>query len=258
MRDKNKRKGLIGTVLFHALLFVFLIFMGLTYQEPKPEEGIVINFGYSEQSNKKKESVVLPPLKTERTKKTSPPTDEKTESILTQEVEETVNIKKEEKPFEKTKEESIEQREKEIIEEQVEKTLDEDLLKAEEIFKFNKSQPSGDGATNENGDQGVKDGDISKNQKKGGRGDLAIEGMGDRQALYTPKYIPDCNETGIVVVDIRVNKLGHVTSAETSLKSTNTASCLTTKAKKAALETRFEKANISNQAGRIIYVYSIQ
>ena len=44
---KSKRKGIIGTILFHAFLLVAFLFMGLTYQDPPPaEEGISINFGF--------------------------------------------------------------------------------------------------------------------------------------------------------------------------------------------------------------------
>ncbi len=47
---KSKRKGIIGTVLFHALLLVAFLFMGLKYQDPLPaEEGISINFGYMDE-----------------------------------------------------------------------------------------------------------------------------------------------------------------------------------------------------------------
>ena len=47
---KSKRKGIIGTILFHALLMVAFLFMGLKYQDPPPaEEGISINFGFREQ-----------------------------------------------------------------------------------------------------------------------------------------------------------------------------------------------------------------
>ena len=47
---KSKRKGIIGTILFHALLMGAFLFMGLKYQDPPPaEEGISINFGFSEQ-----------------------------------------------------------------------------------------------------------------------------------------------------------------------------------------------------------------
>ena len=46
---KNRRKAIIGTVLFHIALLLCFIFMGLTYQiPPPPEEGITINFGYQD------------------------------------------------------------------------------------------------------------------------------------------------------------------------------------------------------------------
>ena len=47
---KSKRKGIIGTILFHVLLLVAFLFMGLTYQDPPPaEEGISINFGFTDE-----------------------------------------------------------------------------------------------------------------------------------------------------------------------------------------------------------------
>ena len=46
---KNRRKAIIGTVLFHIGLLLCFIFMGLTYQIPPPnEEGINIDFGYQD------------------------------------------------------------------------------------------------------------------------------------------------------------------------------------------------------------------
>ena len=46
---KNKIKGFIGTIIFHALILIAFLFMGLTYQDPPPlEEGISINFGFND------------------------------------------------------------------------------------------------------------------------------------------------------------------------------------------------------------------
>ena len=46
---RNKIKGFIGTILFHALVLIAFLFMGLTYQDPPPlEEGISINFGFND------------------------------------------------------------------------------------------------------------------------------------------------------------------------------------------------------------------
>ena len=43
---KLKRRGLIGTIVYHLLLLLLLIFAGLTFPDPPPEEeGILVNFG---------------------------------------------------------------------------------------------------------------------------------------------------------------------------------------------------------------------
>jgi colicin import membrane protein len=46
---KLKRRGLIGTIIYHALVLALLIFAGLTFPVPPPEEeGILVNFGTDE------------------------------------------------------------------------------------------------------------------------------------------------------------------------------------------------------------------
>lgn len=43
---KLNRKGLTGTIIYHLLIILLLIFAGLTYPDPPPEEeGILVNFG---------------------------------------------------------------------------------------------------------------------------------------------------------------------------------------------------------------------
>jgi len=43
---KLNRKGLIATIIYHTLLLLLLVFAGLTFPEPPPEEeGILVNFG---------------------------------------------------------------------------------------------------------------------------------------------------------------------------------------------------------------------
>ncbi len=54
---KDKRNGIIGTILFHCLLLTSFFFLGLSYQDPPPEEqGINIDFGFSDSGNKNIES----------------------------------------------------------------------------------------------------------------------------------------------------------------------------------------------------------
>lgn len=46
---KLNRKGLIGTIIYHALLLLLLLLAGLTFPDPPPEEeGILVNFGTDE------------------------------------------------------------------------------------------------------------------------------------------------------------------------------------------------------------------
>ena len=46
---KSKRRGLIATIVYHALLLLLLVFAGLTFPYPPPEEeGILVNFGTDE------------------------------------------------------------------------------------------------------------------------------------------------------------------------------------------------------------------
>ena len=46
---KLNRRGLIATILYHALLLALLVFAGLTFPDPPPEEeGILVNFGTDE------------------------------------------------------------------------------------------------------------------------------------------------------------------------------------------------------------------
>ena len=46
--QRNKNKAKVWTVIVHILLMLWFAFYGLTYQDPPPEEGIAINFGYEE------------------------------------------------------------------------------------------------------------------------------------------------------------------------------------------------------------------
>ena len=109
--SKNRRKAIVGTVLFHLGLLLCFIFLGLSYQiPPPPEEGITINFGYddfgsgAEQAEQILEEQEVTP---QEVVKTEPVVEE----IITQDVEETPTTKTKE-PIEKVvkEEKKIEQK----------------------------------------------------------------------------------------------------------------------------------------------------
>ncbi len=84
--------------------------------------------------------------------------------------------------------------------------------------------------------------------------------MGNRKPLSRPKPDYICNEDGVVVVSIEVDVNGKVIKATAGVKgSTNTAQCLVSQAKEAALKTKWTPdANApSKQVGTIKYRFSL-
>ena len=84
--------------------------------------------------------------------------------------------------------------------------------------------------------------------------------LGNRKALSKPQPNYTCNEEGRVVVEISVDRNGKVTSATPGIKgTTNTASCLLSQAKIAALNTKWESSSDApeKQVGKIIYNFSL-
>jgi len=84
--------------------------------------------------------------------------------------------------------------------------------------------------------------------------------LGGRKALNKEKIPQDCNESGLIVVKISVNQNGQVISASPGQKgTTNSATCLTEPARRAALATRFNSDSNapSIQIGYITYNFKL-
>ncbi|MDX5585672.1 MAG: energy transducer TonB [Aureibaculum sp.] len=108
-----------------------------------------------------------------------------------------------------------------------------------------------------NNSDGNATGDPNASGYYGNGGDY---GLVNRKAVSKPKPTYDCNEQGRVVVSISVDKSGRVISAQAGIKgTTNSAPCLLTRAKEAALKTRFNSDSKAptKQVGSIIYNFSL-
>ena len=84
--------------------------------------------------------------------------------------------------------------------------------------------------------------------------------LGGRRALNKERMIQDCNESGLVVVQIEVNQSGQVTKATPGVKgTTNSAACLLDPARRAALATRFNSDSKApaRQVGTIVYNFKL-
>lgn len=261
-KDKDRRKGMIGSFVVHLALLLIFIFFGLKYYEPKPEDGIVINFGNSE-TGMGNEADGAPQTVVEETtpEQTTPdPVETPTEAqtpTQTQDVVEapSVETKKSNKPKEEEKPKPVEP-EKPKPSSELEKML--------ESVKNAKS--GGEGEKEGPGDQGDPDGDPNSPSRTGSSGGGGGGGngnymLGGRQALNKPKPEYPCTEEGRVVVKIYVDQNGRVTNAIPGERvpggaaTTTTSSCLFDKAKAAAMRTTWQPdGDAPNpQIGYIVY-----
>ncbi len=289
--QKSEQKSLVITTILTVGLLVALFFLGLTYMDPPEESGIAINFGTSETGygevqpqqpvtaapstdnlteSAKAEPVLTEPLETSTT--------ELEEEITTQETEEAPVIEKkaeEIKPKEETQakektatpSETKETKEAEPKEVKPDPKPDQSTTDALNSILNGKQTDGtagqGEGNDSAAGDKGDPTGDPNATsyygQGKGLDGDGNYR-LGGRKALNKKKYVQDCNESGTVVVEIKVNREGQVVRATPGVKgTTNTSSCLLDPARRAAQETRFnadEKAP-SVQTGYIIYEFRL-
>ncbi len=120
----------------------------------------------------------------------------------------------------------------------------------------------GEGDDDQPGDKGKETGDpnASGYYGIGGDGSGGNYRLGNRKALTRPVPEYDCNEEGKVVVTISVDQTGKVISAQPGAKgTTNSASCLLSRAKEAALRTKFNADSKAppKQVGLIIYNFSL-
>ena len=248
---KNRRKAIIGTVLFHIGLLLCFIFMGLSYQiPPPPEEGITINFGYQDfgSDSEQPEQIVEEQEITPQQIVNNNPV---VENISSQDIEETPTTKLKEQ-LEKPKEVK-----------KIEEKKPEPVVNTKALYPGRKqNNSSSQGISEGQGDQGSQDGDQNSNAYTGGgigTNGIAYQ-LGGRTISEIKKPNYDSQQQGKVVVTIRVGRNGKVISATPGAKgSTTTNAYLYSKAKEAALKTTFE-ANTKApeiQVGTIIYNFKL-
>ncbi len=271
------KRGLIGTIITHAVVLALLLFFGFFTPLPLPgEEGILVNFGDSEtgfgaeepapsesapikdQEEKQAEAKVTPPPPQ---KKVAVPVEK--EAVMTQDMEKTVAMEtaKKKKETEKTKDlekEKIlkEKREQELIEKQ--RQTEAERVRQAEIARLKKEEDQrlaqaaaeqrkvgeiNSRAKNAFGGNGKGTSDSKSTEKYGpggGIGNGVSYSLDGRSAQSLPKPSYPGNEEGVVVVQVTVNKSGVVTKAEAGVRGSNTADPeLIAAARKAALQARF-------------------
>ncbi|SNR63058.1 energy transducer TonB family protein [Lutibacter flavus] len=289
LNTKYKRKSAALTSVIMSLLLIALFFFGMKYLDPPEEYGIAVNFGTSNVGSGNvqpteplkaavSEEKVIEEQQEEVQEISEPKVVEeaitKSEDVATQDNEEAIAIKKEQEAKKKADEIAKKvQLEKERVEREKQAAIAKQ--RAEEEAKRRKldaliggvsnsdgTATGGEGNDNQSGDKGSTTGDpnASGYYGNGGSGSGGDYQLGNRKPLSRPKPNYICNEEGLVVVSIEVDVNGRVIKATPGVKgSTNTAACLLSQAKEAALKTKWQpdaKAP-SKQVGTIKYRFSL-
>lgn len=243
--NRDKRRGLIATLLFHGILLIMFMFLGLTYLEPKPEDGVLINFGNSatgqgsEQQGAPQNQEQPQQEKANPSSSSAAPSSQEAtpEPTATQDVVEAPSLEEEEKEKEEKEKEEPEKasepspepetpaQEDAPTEEATEEAEAENTPPEPEpepqpseslqnlLDKTSSSQAGGEGNTEGEGDQGDPSGDPNSSNRSGDGGGGAGAGnyrLGGRKALQKPTPDYPCDESGRVVVKIYVNRQGQV------------------------------------------------
>lgn len=257
--DKDKLRGIAGTVFFHALLLLVLIFMALRTPLPLPEEaGVEVNLGYSDEG-----MGLIQPLEAALQSAASPPATPKEDpdDYVTEDTEETPAIK----PVVKEKPKPVETPAVKPSPKTQPQTEPQPVVNPNAIYKGKQgsaTQGGNEGITGKPGDQGKPTGDPNASGYDGSGGSgggvsFDLSGRNSRQIPAPPKTF---RERGIVVVTIYVNRAGDVTRISAPAKGSTTSSeQLIGLAERAARQAKFNpKADAAEeQKGTITYIFEL-
>ncbi len=264
LETKHERNSARITALIALILLLLLFVVGPQYMDPPEEYGVAVNFGTTDFGSGNKplseprkaveeevvEEQVIEETQPEETKVTPTEATTKAEEVMTQENAEAIAIKKQKEVEAKAKADAeakvkaeaerveLEKREaeekKQREEEEKKKNLD-NLIGG--VKNSDGNTDGGEGPDNKGGNKGQLDGDPYApydgipGTGKGGVG----YGLNGRGKPTNDKIVPDCQETGIVVVEVRVDRSGKVINAYPGKQGTTGLSCLFEAAKQTAL-----------------------
>ena len=287
-RQEDHRKGLVGSIAFHALILLILILPFIKFPIPPPgQQGIVVNLGIPEagQGNDRPETQnreIVPPTPPSSAKpvvnkepepqvKQTSAQVETSKEVITADAEE-IRIKKTEEDKQKREREAELKRQRELEEAKRQAELEAQRKAEEEARKQAEYEQSkkqfgellagtGKGNTDVAGSQGVQNGDPDASKLEGistGSG-MVGGGLSNRGVLYEPDVRDSSQKTGRVVVNVCVDTNGDVVSATyTQRGSTTTDSELRALAERSARKFKFSQADIDKQCGTITIDFKVQ
>ena len=252
--SKEKVTGIVGTVVFHVLLLILLLFIVMDRPPMEPEAGLSVVMG--EDFAMTEVEVAPQPPKPQVQPKPQKPTPDK--PLITQNDEESISV-------DSAKSAEL-QKEKVSAEQEAEqKRLEEDAMKkasnlmANAFGKGSSMGTKGDDKIDE-GTSGAPESNMETGEKEGsgmGSWNLAGRALAGDGKLPLPAY--NVQEEGRVVVTITVDPDGNVVNARIHPRTNTTSQALRTAAVTAAKRARFNTtSNVNNQEGTITYYFRLK
>ncbi len=247
--DRNNRLIAMGTTLIFAVL-LFIIFLFIKFITPIPpfeesaQGGLEVNFGFDEAGMGDNNSTQPVADDSKKQNAASQPENNSSSEMLSSD--EASNVVA---PVVKNKKPDVKE---------TPPQPDQNLLNALNKVHSNTGSNSGDGNTNTQGNQGDPNGTLNSNvysEFKGPGTGGRIKGNG-RKMIGDVAIYDDSQETGIVAVEILVDKYGKIIKAESVLiGSTTTSSLLWKKAKDGLLnKVLFNQSPTGEEARGTIYI----
>ena len=269
LNTPHKKKSALLTSMVTLLLLLFFSLIGLSYFDPPISYGMEVNFGTASQGQGNTQPK-LPPKQVEQQKvqpKTEAPKSTpkvaaiKTPKVVTQKEASVPVVKEETKAQSKEVQEEVKKVEppKPTVSKSTKQVLS-NLLKAPD--KFGETR-DGEGVDQSPGDKGKVEGNPYASSYYGTAG-LTGKGSGfglnGRSLQNQGSVTQECNQEGVVVVRITVDKNGNVVAAEAGVKgTTNSHPCLLEPAKKTAFMHKwFSDSNApSKQVGFVVVNFKL-
>ncbi|MFY0712610.1 energy transducer TonB [Seonamhaeicola sp. NFXS20] len=275
-KTKHEKNSAKITALIAIILLLLLFVVGPPYMDPPEEYGVAVNFGTTNFGS----GNVQPkkPIKSEPKEINNPPqpdvsqseptkASEVKEEVLTADNAEEIAIKKQKeaearaKAIADAKAKAEAERIAKEKQEQEEKKKKLDALIGG-VSKSDGAETGSEGNDNKAGDKGQLDGNPYAPSYFGGsgpgKGGVGY-GLGGRGKISNKVYKQECNEEGLVVVEIRVDRNGRVIKATPGIKGTTGTNCLFEAAKKTALSFKFsaDKNAPTTQVGFVSINFSL-
>ena len=210
--EKNdRRRGWVATLSVHSLLFVLFTIFGLNYQDPPPEMGIPISFGYEETGFGENFNSTPEPLITNSTPDFIPL---ESETVITQDIIETIGLNeavekiKQLDPIEETQNilDEIKPVETKIEKPKVASELSNRLNSSFGLKSVDEKSNLGKGNSGGTGNEGNQNGNLNTSGKSGS-GVLGFS-LGSRKSLSELTVNSDCGVIGDLFLNVWVDNNG--------------------------------------------------